>query len=414
MSRFNTSSTHPLIPNSQKYMYEQKYVSIHSQDRDYIHYPNSSEFEITLPQDYCNIETIRLIDWSFPANYDVFSSRKNNIFMTFQITKPYNPGEHNVNNPLLEAIFAALYENIDFNYPVFIEQGFYGPYDIATELTNRFNSSVSDVIINYLNKSDLDNKKELLDLFILGGGYTQFVVAYNSVGQKLWFGNKSSDFVLKNSKINKITTITGTLQCEESTLPSFSNWGLPEYLGFSRCDATTNSSAISQNKFLSNYTGLPRFYYGDYKIGDNGYWLVPDLIYKTNTVYYLEAPKKINLMGDAYFYLEISGLNNLDETSPWSLSKYTLQTNGTNGVVNSAFAKIAVPTTPISQWFDADATSYKWFNPPAERIRKLKIKLRYHDNSLVDFGDFDYSITLEFGIFNPQIARKAELTFLNV
>jgi len=412
MSRFNTSSTHPLIPNSQKYMYEQKYISIHSQDRNYINYPNSSDFEITLPQDYCNVETIRLVDWSFPSNYDVFSVSKNNILMTFKIINPYNPEKHDLNDELLQVIYEALNENIDFNYAVIIEQGFYAPYDMATELTNRFNTAITNVVLEYLNKSEIINKEELINKLISQGGYNQFVIAYNSVGQKLWFGNKSTDFIITNSKINRITTISSTLQCEGNVLPSFSNWGLPEYLGFTRCDATTTPGSFKT--FSTNYTGLPRFYYGDYKSGDNGYWLLPDKTYKNPTVYYLETPKKINLMGDAYFYLEITGFNNLDETSPWSLSKYTLQTNGTNGTVNSAFAKIAVPTTPISQWFDSFTNSYKWFNPPAERIRKLKLKIRYHDGSLVEFGDFDYSFTLELGIFNPQIARKTELTFLNL
>jgi hypothetical protein len=86
-----------------------------------------------------------------------------------------------------------------------------------------------------------------------------------------------------------------------------------------------------------------------------------------------------------------------------------MNSNSTNGIVNSAFAKIAVSTTPISQWFDDSMESYKWYNPPAERIRKLRLKIRYHNGLPVQFGDFKYSITLEFSIFNPQIARKVNL-----
>jgi hypothetical protein len=413
MSRFNTSSTHPLIPNSQNYMYEKKFVSIHSQDRDYKRFPNSNEFEVELPQDYCNVETVRLIQWAFPANYDVFAAEKNNILMIFKITKPYNPGEHMVNNPLLEVIFSALYENIDKLYPVLIEQGFYTPQQMSTELTNRFNEVVTNVVLVYLNQNPtLPNQQDLINQFIAQGGYNQFVVAYNSVGQKLWFGNKSSDFVLKNSEITLTSRTISTIVCNKDALPSYSNWGLPDYLGFSRCDATTNNSEVSP---VTGLLGLPRFYYGDYMAGDNGYWIVPDAEYKGVVPYYLEAPRKINLMGDAYIYLDIDGLNNLDETSPWSISPYTLKNNpGTTGVVNSAFAKIAVPTTPISQWFDVDSESYKWYNPPAERIRKIKLKLRYHDGSLVEFGDFDFSITLEFSIFNPQISRKVNLYVPNI
>jgi len=408
MSRFNTSSTHPIIPNSQNYMYERKYVSIHSEDRNYLRFPNSNEFEVELPQDYCNVQAVRLSQWAFPSNYDVFSINNNNVLMTFKITNPYNPEDpvHLVNDPLIKVIFEALSQNTENQYAIVIEQGFYTPEQMANELTNKMNAAVTNLILNYLNNQpNLPDKIPIIEQFLAQGGYNQFVVVYNLVGQRLWFGNKSSDFVLTNSQINAITTVVGTLQCQKQNLPNFSRWGLPEYLGFTRCDSTTTPGTDIDP--LTGFVGLPRFYYGDCNIGNNGYWLIPDPQYINATVYYLEAPKKINLMGDAYIYLEINGMNNLDETSPWSLSPYTLETNpGTNGIVNSAFAKIAVPTTPISQWFDIDSDSYKWYNPPAERIRKIRIKLRYHDGSPVNFNDFDFSFTLEFNILNPQILRN--------
>jgi hypothetical protein len=63
-----------VIPNAQQYMLEKKYVTIHSEDRDCIKYPNSSEFEIELPQDYCNVQGVRLASWCIPNNYNIFSS----------------------------------------------------------------------------------------------------------------------------------------------------------------------------------------------------------------------------------------------------------------------------------------------------------------------------------------------------
>ena len=52
MSRFNTSTNHPIIPNANEYMYQRQYVSIHSEDRNLLRFPRSSEFEVELPQDY--------------------------------------------------------------------------------------------------------------------------------------------------------------------------------------------------------------------------------------------------------------------------------------------------------------------------------------------------------------------------
>jgi hypothetical protein len=103
--------------------------------------------------------------------------------------------------------------------------------------------------------------------------------------------------------------------------------------------------------------------------------------------------------------MEIAGLNCIDETSPWNLSEFTAHTNETNGIVNSSFAKIAIPTTPISQWFDEETAPYKYFNPPAERIRKLNIRLRYHNGQNVDFSQFEYSFMLEFNLLTPQQQR---------
>ena len=125
---------------------------------------------------------------------------------------------------------------------------------------------------------------------------------------------------------------------------------------------------------------------------------MPDL--PTAQVHFLDASYKINLFGVSYIYMEVDGLNCIDETSPFNISNFTLTTNKTNGVVNSAFAKIAVPTTPMSQWFDKIAQPYKLYLPPAERIRKLKIKLRYHNGQLVNFGVFNYSFTLEFTLYS--------------
>jgi hypothetical protein len=395
---FNVNQTHPLIPNSQNYTQYKKYVSIHSEDRDFVKFPNSSLFEIELPEDYLNVSTVRLSDWTFPANYNTFSPLTSNISMTFLINNPYNPGEHEFNDPLQEAIFTALYNNKTNLYTVIISTGFYNPDQMATELTNRFNEAVNIVIKKYFTDNILlPGYPDLLAQFISNGGYNQFVVVYNTVGQKLWFGNKSSGFILTNSTSIIKDYLTDTAHCLNHQLPDFSSWGLPGYLGLDRC----NIEATTIPDFV------PRFYYGDVIPGDNGYWLVPDL--PTAQVSFIESTYKINLMGVSYMYMEIDGLNCIDETSPYNISSFTLTTNKTNGIVNSSFAKIPIPTTPMSQWFDKNSQSYKLYLPPAERIRKLKIKIRYHNGQLVNFGVFNYSFTLEFSLYSSQQIREYRL-----
>ena len=110
--------------------------------------------------------------------------------------------------------------------------------------------------------------------------------------------------------------------------------------------------------------------------------------------------------------MEIHGHNSIDETSPYSKTQFTKTTNETNGVVNSSFAKIPMYTntsTPANNIYYSLHTvdnAVKIYNPPAVRIRKLKIKLRYHNGLLVDFNGLNYSFTLEFLIFRPQSAKQ--------
>ena len=399
-------NNHPLINNSNQYFYEKKYISISSEDRDYTKFPNSAEFEIFLPQEYLNIASARLYSWSFPANYNVFSVFVSNVTMSFKFDKLYNPGEAGISDPLLEGIFAALYYNIDNEYVIIIEPGFYNPDQMVTELTNKFNEIVTTHILAFFK----NNEPMYSIASSLFSNYNRFNIVYNSVSQKIWFGNTADKFTLTNDSTALINSKFNEAVClKRSILPQYANWGLPAYLGFTRCPSASVSveelqaeNNIPSDPSTSKLFNVPRFYYGDVNInsGDNGYWLLPGA--PLATVYFLQAPLKINFMGPAYIYMEIEGMNCIDETSPWDLSEYTAHTNRTNGVVNSSFAKIPVPTTPISQWFDNDMGPYKYWNPPAERISKLKFKLRYHNGQLVDFGLFNYSFMLEFNLLRPQ------------
>jgi len=418
--KFNVNTNHPLIPSSQEYLLYKKYVSIHSEDRDFLKYPNSGEFEIELPEDLLNVVSLRLVTWTFPSNYSAFSLLNSNITMSFKINNPYNPNENGVFDLLSQKIFEFLFTNSDENYFIYIEQGFYNPGQMVTELTNKFNQIVFNKISAYFNSkitdptispSDKSEYEEALSLLQMRG-YNRFVIVYNNVSQKIWFGNRCDGFLLTNELQVIKNELTESLFCGiKSQIPDFSNWGLPGNLGLSRCNTNSisGSSILNQIDTFATYNGtiVPRFYYGDVFPGDEGFWLLPDPLLKNSEVHWIECLYKINLMGVANMYMELNGHNCIDETSPYNVSNFTLQTNETNGIVNSAFAKIPIPTTPISQWFDRDSLPYKFYNPPAERIRKLFIKLRYHNGQTVNFDVFNYSFVIEFTLQMPQITRNS-------
>lgn len=406
--QYNVNTTHPLIPNSQQYILYEKFISIHSEDRNLLKYPNSDEFEIELPEDIVNVAALRLMNWSFPANYNTFSVANENVRFTYSITKPYNPSAFHSTELLNYRIYEALFMTKQEPYNFIIEEGFYNPDQITTELTNKLNYTTTSRIIDYFTKK---NWTESLTEFNLQGGYNRFIVVYNTVTAKLWFGNRSDGFTLINENSAIKDNFTNNL-CflEHKHVPDSSNWGLPGYLGLPRynVESTSNMSTNSASFQEINGITVPRFFYGDVTPGDNGLWLLPYSDFSGSKVYWVESLYKINLMGEAYMYLEIEGQNCIDETQPYNISNFTLTTNQTNGIVNSSFAKISIPTAPMSQWFDRESFPYKLYNPPLERIRKLKVKLRYHNGRSVNFGVFNYSFMLQFTVMTPQILRVSK------
>ena len=424
-----------LISNAREYMYTKKYVSIHSEDRDIKKYPNSALFTIELPQDYVNVVTIKLESWSFPSNYSTFSVLNNNITMSFQINVPYvyTYGTTTITDTTIQVSYAVtqlLQLNKNHIYSIIIDDGFYNPDQMSNELTNRFNNSVTLFITDLLTQNigspigdiayGVIITSDMITLFNSEdyGGYTDFIIIYHSVSQKLFFGNTNSGFIIpsNNASLTNLNYVLNTYdykaKCEFKSLPDYSNYGLVSNLGFS----------LNINTSIKT-TPLSLFYLTTSQVTGKApvLWLTPDLIHypidpSTTTIpvsYFMEPMFKINVMGPSHIYLELEGLNNIDETSPFDDTYISETTNFTNSRVNSAFAKIPISSTPISQWYDHECKSFKLYNPPAERIRKLKIRLRYHDGLLAVFGVFNYTFTLEFTMLTPQQLKNFTTLYPN-
>lgn len=412
-----TNNNHPLIPNSQEYMYFKKYVSIHSEDRNILKYSNPAEFEIEFPEDITNVVSLRLVQWCFPSNYNLFSVLNKNVSMTFKINNPYNPNENGVDNILLQKTFEFLYMNQNNNYSIIIEEGNYTPQQLATELTNRFNNIITDELTDYFNlkmtdpslsfEEQAEYSQALTDLNAQGG-YTNFVIVYNEVSKKIWFGNICDGFILSNTTQIIRNSYEGIISCSiNDSLPNYIETGLPGNLGLSRVDdvSVTYVSNIDTTD-VANYNGsyVPRFFYLQ---GNTGFWLLPNPSLPNSSVNWVEPQNAIQIDELCSFYMEVEKQNIIDETEPFNVSDFTRKTNGTNGIVNSAFAKI-VFDSPYSKWVDTESLPYKFYYPPAERMRKFKFKIRYHNGKLVQFGNLNYSFIIEFTTALPQILRSSK------
>ena len=345
----NVYTEHPLIERQQTFVLERKLVTIHSEDRDVCSWPSSSLFEITLPQQLTNVQSIRLIESNFPSINNVFTNTNQNTKMSF-------------------------YANATGNtYTITIDEGFYSPNQLANELTNKMNQAV-----------DVDIP-----------GYTDFVVIYHEVNQKIWFGNKSDAFTLLFNASQDYSTGTGTYETCKVLPPNelstcmTTKWGLPYYLGFNR-EEYNNPTPTTDDL---NY---------EYKKATD----------VSGTGYYIVAPNVISIFGETAFYMDLFKYNDMDELMPYPRRTNAATDNSYGGRVNNAFAKIPILGIPVSQYFDSRNSmlqNMSQFFPPLERLSKVKIRLRYHDGRLVDFSNCDFNFTLEFDLYRDEMARDLRL-----
>ena len=355
------SKNHPLIANSHQYILQYKYCTINTDDRDIKKHPNPAEFDIELPQDYDNVQSVKLNSCTFPTSYDNFSSQNNNTIFRFTVRPYYVVGT----TPHLAPTATA--------FAFSIETGSYTPVQMAMELTNKMNLSVSEYV-STLSPSALY--------------YSDFLVEYNDVSGRLWFGNKNSSFTLNNGSSEYVDSlIRSNTECSKrNKYIEYINWGLPYYLGFSQQDVASATITNDTQMFYKSYN--------------------PWVTATSGTSHIIIANKKANLCGPTHFYMEILGMNNMDETMPYSAERFHSHTNETNGIVNSCFAKIPVQTSESATWYNERSESYMLYNPPAERIRRIRVKMRHHNNKLVAFDNFEYSFVLQFGLFTPQYEKK--------
>ena len=78
-----------------------------------------------------------------------------------------------------------------------------------------------------------------------------------------------------------------------------------------------------------------------------------------------------------------------------------IPTGDYGGRINSYFAKLSMPNEKNKNYINIHADDIKtitlFSNQLEERVQKLKVKFRFHDGTLLDFGNSDINFTIEFG-----------------
>ena len=368
---FNTQNSHPLIPRDQSYVLDRKLVTIHSEDRDIKKYPNSSKFDIQLPQVMENVSSMRLVECTFPSAYYTFSNEYQNTKLSFSV----QPKDWSL--PYYEELTTIASKNKMMT--IQIQEGFYCPQELAIEIQEKLNEAVT-LRIEQIIEQDVDEV------------YNSFRVIYDKVGQRFWFGNQTDEFTIYAA--NK--EYYPPPKCEQPDMwEKVVNWGLAYNLGLEKVNYV--STIVPENSYLK------LSYLGDY-----GVWLIKSDD-STYNPHYIQATNAPDLLGERAIYMEVDKYNSYDELVPGPIQTRSMCNNAYGGIVDSAFAKIPITSTPLGEFNDSRngfLQNVTTFDVPEEKVSKLVFIFRYHDGRLVDFGNNRFNFTIEFNCLKNEIGRS--------
>lgn len=354
---YNLGQGKPLISREKNYVLDRRLVSVHSEDRDITKFPDANTFDILLPETMLNVQSLRIVQASFPGQYAVFTNDYQNTKCLIQVA----------GNPIKELT---------------ISPGTYTPEEMALELTNDLKAQI-DVSFN---------------------------VFYDKITQKFWFGHLSKSFTLFFSTGNG--PVYTNVNCDQPNVYAHTtNWGLGYNLGFRKKDYVAQYVPAG---IQFNY--LPQ---------------TPMVPFAGN-VFVVGADLACRLSGDTCIYMEVDKYNSYDELYPYNQSRnqtpqiqnvqnqVMFDNNAYLGKVNSAFAKIPIGPTLTPNRVDSRTyflQNIVHYEPPIERIVRLRFKFRFHDGRLVDFQNAAFDFSIEFNCLKSEIALgyhvRVPTTFLN-
>jgi hypothetical protein len=305
------NSNNPLVKIKHNFVLDRKILFIDSNDRDKERWPNASEFEINCPQNYNNVESLRLVNIMLP-----------NFF--------YNISEQLQTNKMIVDVSGSSTLHI-----IKLEDGCYNYTQLQDALVTKFKA----INTNFENHFD---------------------ISYNPINRKFIFLYNQTNGVVFNFRFdlpNDYDCIKDNYKTD--VYAQHSNWGLGYILGF-------------EKKKYSSY-GYPH----------NGH-----------THQQLNAPNPIDLEDNKCIYIELEKYNKCDEIKPFLYYNYS---NPNSGIVNSAFAKIPIYLFQENKHLVNDGyfENVSYYQPPIDKIAKFKLKFRYHNGILVDFHNFNVSLSLE-------------------
>ena len=124
MSHFTLNENHPLIPREQNYVLERKIITVHSIDRDISKWPKGNHFEIDLPEDITNVQSMRLVEITIPNSHYVFTNAYQNTKLIFHL------GSSDA-------------RSFNDTYIIIISEGSYTADQLAFEIATKMNHAIA-------------------------------------------------------------------------------------------------------------------------------------------------------------------------------------------------------------------------------------------------------------------------------
>ena len=401
MSYYNVSSQQPIIHTPQNYNVNSKLISIQSEDRDITKWPNSSEFEITLPVVYKQVISMRTIDIQLPNSFYSFNCQRQNTKLILEYT-----------------YHGVIYQDI-----ITIQEGNYNLQTLADEIQTKINIALSNtsikvkVFINPINhkiyffSNDIISLDFSIDPFIEidtvnlsncttcpipPSNHSRSNRPVNYTTNEIIYSLDSSNCNINICNNNIIYNDAYLINYPPTAFDKRNEWGLGNYIGFHK------------KKYTSNVVSSP-FPYS---------WLSESTLNDSNDTYnyVIVSDTNVNMCDLGNIYMELDKYNCIDELEPFCYNtnaanqiKYAYykgkkipiccnnqQPNKTyNGVYNSAFT--IIPVGGGSEYIPQSSgiTGTYISTPPIPKLQKFKFKFRWHDGTLVDFNNCDVNIVIE-------------------
>ena len=371
-------NSHILQGRQQNYVAVKRLVTLHSEDRDQCKWPNPSLFEVELPEAITNVQSMSLVNVTFAENVYVFSREAQNTKMWVTVAGS--------------------------DIEIEIQEGTYTPYELAAELECRFRSipqlASTEVFFDkvglrywfkFADSKDTPVRVvfrfDLQSMYTLDAPYDPTVPSPPTCGIGACWGRSVEVAPLAWTKCIK--------------------WGLGWYLGFNERQAVPSDIAEHPIVFGWRNKATDPFY--STCASDDQPQCCAPWCTKGDSFISAPCPAASRVQGDTAFYIEIDKYNMYDELTEQNLNTSSMFNRSGGGVVNAAFAKLAFTTDFGKRIIDPDQQGFQniqQFEPPLEKIRKLKFKIRHHDGRLVNFRGAPFDLTLEFVQLRDEIHRK--------